>query len=115
MSSSAFTCTAMIPSQGFAVTQGQTVLGGLHGPELHHNFCPSCMTWMFTRLEQTDAFVNVRPSMFEDDAWFSPFIETMTAEKLDWVQTPARYRYEGFPPMQDLDRLSAEFAATLED
>ena len=115
MSSSAFTCTAMIPSQGFAVTQGQTVLGGLRGPELHHNFCPSCMTWMFTRLEQTDAFVNVRPSMFEDDAWFSPFIETMTAEKLDWVQTPARYRYEGFPPMQDLDRLIAEFAATLED
>lgn len=32
MSSSAFSLTAMIPSSGFKVTQGEPVIGGLHGP-----------------------------------------------------------------------------------
>ena len=32
MSSSAFSLTAAIPSDGFEVTQGETVMGGLHGP-----------------------------------------------------------------------------------
>lgn len=112
MSGSAYSLTAMIPVDGFCVTEGDTVVGGLKGPQLHHHFCPSCMTWMFTRIEGVEAFVNLRPTLLEDPRWFSPFIETMTAEKLDWAITPARHRFEGFPTMEELPDLLAEFAAS---
>lgn len=111
MSGGAYSLTAMIPVNGFSVTEGDTVVGGLKGPQLHHHFCPSCMTWMFTRIEGVDAFVNVRPTLLEDPSWFSPFIETMTAEKLDWATTPARHRFEGFPAMEEMPDLLAEYAA----
>tara|TARA_R110002012_G_scaffold57941_14_gene150114 strand:- start:17087 stop:17521 length:435 start_codon:yes stop_codon:yes gene_type:complete len=111
MSGSAYSLTAMIPVNGFSVTEGDTVVGGLKGPQLHHHFCPSCMTWMFTRIEGVDAFVNVRPTLLEDPSWFSPFIETMTAEKLDWATTPARHRFEVFPAMEEMPDLLAEYAA----
>jgi hypothetical protein len=109
MSSSAFSLTAMFPPDGFRVTEGAPVIGGLHGPELHHYFCPHCMTWMFTRIKGIDAFVNVRPTLLEDRSWFSPFIETMTKEKLAWAETPARHRFEGFPRMEDFGNLVDEF------
>ncbi len=111
MSSSAFSLTAMVPVDAFAVVKGETVIGGLRGPQLHHHFCPSCMSWMFTRIAGVDAFLNVRPTLLDDPGWFSPFIETMTKEKLPWAETPARHRFEGFPAMEDLPRLIAEFAA----
>ncbi|MBX8782930.1 GFA family protein [Ochrobactrum sp. GRS2] len=110
MSSSAFSLTAMIPSSGFKVTEGKPVIGGLHGPQQHHYFCAHCMTWMFTRIEGVDAFVNVRPSLFDDHSWFVPFVETMTKEKLSWAQTPALYHYEAFPPLEDYEKLMGEFA-----
>ena len=111
MSSSAFSLTAMVPAEGFAVVEGRTVVGGLRGPQLQHHFCPSCMSWMFTRIAGLDAFLNVRPTLLDDPSWFTPFIETMTKEKLPWAETPARHRFEGFPAMEDLPRLMAEFAA----
>ena len=110
MSSSAYSLTAIFPADGFRVTEGTPVIGGMHGPELHHHFCPNCMTWMFTRIEGMDWFVNVRPTLLEDRSWFSPFIETMTKEKLAWAETPARHRFEGFPPMEDFGKLMKEFS-----
>ncbi|MBB5090953.1 hypothetical protein HNQ68_001477 [Pseudochrobactrum saccharolyticum] len=114
MSSSAFSLTAMIPSSGFKVTEGKPVIGGLHGPQQQHYFCAYCMTWMFTRIEGVDAFVNVRPSLFDDHSWFVPFVETMTKEKLSWAQTPALYHYEAFPPLEDYEKLMGEFARQME-
>lgn len=111
MSSSAFSLTAMIPADAFAVTRGDPVIGGLHGPQQHHYFCPNCMTWMYTRIDGFDAFVNVRPTLLESNKWSTPFIETMTHNKLPWVQTPAQYHYDEFPPMEDLQRLMDTFAA----
>lgn len=113
MSSSAFSLTAMVPVESFAVVQGETVIGGVRGPQLRHHFCPACMSWMFTRIEGVDAFLNVRPTLLDDPSWFSPFIETMTKEKLPWAKTPARHRFEGFPAMEDLPRLMAEFAGEI--
>jgi hypothetical protein len=110
MSSSAYSLTAIFPADGFRVTEGTPVIGGLHGPDLHHHFCPYCMTWMFTRVAGFDSFVNVRPTMLEDRSWFTPFIETMTREKMAWAETPARYRFEGFPPMEEFGWLIAEFS-----
>ncbi|OCW55836.1 GFA family protein [Hoeflea olei] len=111
MSSSAYSLTAIMPAEGFRVTEGDTVIGGLKGPELHHHFCPDCMTWMFTRIEGYEAMVNVRPTLLEDSSWFTPFIETVTAEKLPWATTPARHSYEGFPAMEELPKLMAEYEA----
>ena len=83
MTASAFSLTLAIPSEGFTVTAGDPVIGGLHGPTRHF-FCPRCMTWMFTRPEGFDQFVNLRPSVLDDRNWFVPFIEVWTQEKLRW-------------------------------
>jgi hypothetical protein len=86
------------------------VVAGLRGPDLHHFFCPHCMTWMFTHVEGFDAFVNVRPTLLENPSWFSPFIETMTKERLTWAETPARHRFESFPPINEFGALIQEFS-----
>ena len=109
MSASAYSLTAMIPSSGFEVTNGAPVIGGLHGA-LRHFFCPHCKSWMFTRSQAFDQFVNVRPTMLRDSSWFVPFIETYTSEKLAWAATPARHCFAKFPPMEDFAGLMAEFA-----
>lgn len=115
MSASAYSLTAMIPAGAFHVRSGEPVKGGLQGPDLEHFFCPHCKTWMFTRIVGMDDFVNVRPTMFDDSTWSRPFIETMTSEKLPWTETPARYSYVGFPPLDEFSRLLEEFASYRED
>ncbi|HVK41327.1 MAG TPA: GFA family protein, partial [Phenylobacterium sp.] len=84
MSASAFSLSAAIPSEGFEVTQGEAVIGGMHGPSRHY-FCPHCKSWMFTRPEGIDFFVNLRPTMLDDSSWFTPYIETFTSEMLPWA------------------------------
>lgn len=110
MSSSAFSLTAMFPAPAFRVVAGEPVKGGIRGPQLDHFFCPDCLTWMFTRIAGMDDLVNVRPTLFDEPAWSEPFIETVTAEKLAWSQTSARYSYEGFPPPEDYPQLLQAFA-----
>lgn len=110
MSSSAYSLSAAFPSEAFSVTQGVPVIGGLHG-EAHHYFCAYCMTWMFTRSEGLDWFVNVRPTMFDDTGWFTPYVETWTREKLSWASTPAIRSYEALPALDEYERLVKEFTA----
>jgi len=110
MSSSAYSLSAAIPAEGFAVTQGEPVIGGLHGPTRHY-FCGHCMSWMFTRAEGMDWFVNIRPTMLTDTRWFSPFIETFTGEKLSGAETGAAHSFAAFPPMEAYEGLVAEYAA----
>ncbi|MFC6490650.1 GFA family protein [Nitratireductor sp. GCM10026969] len=104
MSASAFSLSAAIPAEGFAVVEGEPVIGGLHGDSRHY-FCPHCMTWMFTRPEGMDWFVNLRPTMLEGAEDFAPFIETWVAEKLDFAQTRAVHSYEALPPMDAYEGL----------
>lgn len=110
MSSSAFSLSAAIPSEGFAVTHGEPVVGGLHGA-VRHFFCAHCMSWLFTRPDGFDQFVNVRVTMLDDPSWFSPFIETYTSEKLPWATTPAIHSYPKFPPFEAYMDLIKEYAA----
>jgi hypothetical protein len=110
MSASAFSLSAAIPSEGFAVIQGEPVIGGLHGAS-RHSFCPYCMSWMFTRPEGIDAFVNLRPTMLDDSRWFTPFIETWTSEKLPWASTPAVHSFERLPAMNEYEGLAKAYAA----
>lgn len=109
MSASAFSLSAAIPVEGFRVTAGEPVIGGLHG-EAQHFFCGWCMTWMFTRLEGMP-FVNVRPTMLDVTGWFAPFVETWTSEALPWATLGAPRAYPSFPPIEDYARLVEEYAA----
>lgn len=112
MSSSAYSLSAAIPSDGFEVVSGEPVVGGMHGGTRHY-FCGHCMTWMFTRPEGVDFFVNLRPTMLDDTRWFEPFIETYTSEKLPFATTSARHSYPKYPDMQDYAGLISDYAATL--
>ena len=109
MTSSAFSLSAAIPADGFEVTQGEPVIGGLHGATRHY-FCPHCMSWMFTRAEGLDWFVNVRPTMLDDPGDFTPFIETWTREALPWAKTPAVHSFEALPTLEGFEGLTREFA-----
>jgi hypothetical protein len=112
MSASAFSLSAAIPTDGFVVTQGEPVIGGLHGVHPHY-FCPYCMSWMFTRIHGVEQFLNLRATMLNDMSWYVPFIETCTKEKLAWATTPAVHSYEQFPQVADYEALMAEYAQQL--
>lgn len=109
MSSSAFSLSAAIPAEGFEIIAGEPVIGGLHGGTRHY-FCRHCMTWMFTRPEGMDWFVNLRSTMLDDTSGIAPFIETFTSEKLPWAATSAVHSYAEFPPMEAFEGLMQEFA-----
>ena len=112
MTSSAFSLSAAIPAEGFEVTQGEPVIGGLHGASKHY-FCPHCMSWMFTRPEGIDFFVNVRSTLFDDAEWSEPFMETWTSESLPWARTPAVHSFEALPPQDAYPGLIADYQAKL--
>ena len=112
MSSSAYSLSVAIPADGFEVIEGEPVIGGLHGAAKHY-FCEYCMTWMFTRPDGIDFFVNLRPTMLDDPRWFSPFIETYISEKLPWADTPAKHSYTRYPEMHEYEGLIGEYMASL--
>ena len=110
MSASAYASTAIFPAAGFEVTQGEPVIGGIHGPDAHHFFCPHCLSWLFTRAEAMPQIVNVRPTLFDDATWFAPFIETFTKTKFVWAATGAQHSFEEFPPEEAYEPLIQAFA-----
>ena len=109
MTGSAFSVSSLFPADAFRVTKGQPVIGGLHGPTRHYH-CPNCLSWMFTRPEGLDEFVNIRATMLDDAQSFKPFIETYTDEMLPWATTGAHHSYARFPEMHDFPALMQEFA-----
>lgn len=111
MTASAFTLTLTIPAEGFAVTSGEPVIGGMHGAT-RHNFCPRCKSWMFTRPEGMDAFVNLRATMLDDHGWVAPYIEVWTRDKVPWASTPATHSFETEPEFAAYEAFVEEFAAT---
>jgi hypothetical protein len=108
MSASAFSLSVAVPAPGFEVIRGEPAIGGMHNPDLRHFFCPRCMSWMFTRF--LPQFVNVRVTLLDDTAWFTPFVETWTKTKLSWVTLPAVRSYDEFPSMDEWTQMSTEFA-----
>jgi hypothetical protein len=108
MTGSAFSLSAAISSDGFAVTKGEPVIGGLHGA-VRHFFCPHCMSWMFTQPNGTE-FVNLRATMLDDPSGFVPFIETYTCEKLPWAVTPALHSFGKLPARDEFQGLMEKYA-----
>ncbi len=91
LSASAYSLTIAVPSEGFAIAQGEPVVGGMHGPH-RQLYCPRCKNWMFTHPQGMDFFVNVRATMLDRHDWYMPFVEVFTAEKLPWATTLAVHR-----------------------
>jgi hypothetical protein len=110
MTGSAFSLTLTVPGDGFEVTKGEPVIGGLHGPIAHHHHCPHCLSWVFTRAEGMDWFVNLRATMLDDPSGFEPYVEFYTAEKLPWATTPARRSYAKAPEFSEYEGLMREYA-----
>jgi hypothetical protein len=109
MTASAFSLSALYPSNGFKIILGEPVIGGLHGATRHY-FCSYCMSWLFTRPDGMDEFVNVRATMMDGAQSLSPFIETYTDEKLPWATTPAVHSFNKFPSPENFPALLSEFA-----
>ena len=112
MAASAYSLTAIMPVDGFAVASGETVIGGLRAPNLQHHFCPHCMTWMFTRPAGMP-FVNLRPAMLDDASWFRPFMETYASAKLPFAETGAVRSFATFPAMEEIEGLLKEYVEWL--
>ncbi len=110
MSASAFSLTVMVPEDGFTIMAGETVIGGIHGDQGHHHHCDWCKGWVFTTLEPSQGFVNVRATLFDDPSWFTPFAQTQTAEKLAWVDLPVRQSFDRWPSPEPFPALLAEYA-----
>jgi hypothetical protein len=108
LSASAYLLTIAVPSNGFTVTQGQPVVGGLHGP--HRQFyCSHCKNWMFTYPHGLD-IVNIRSTMLDEHHWYRPFVEMFTSEKLPWAATPAAYSFVMQPDLEEYAPLIESFA-----
>jgi hypothetical protein len=110
MTASAYSLTVTVPADGFEVTRGEPELGGLKGPVSHHYHCPDCKSWLFTRAEGFDWFVNLRAPVLDDHGWFVPFVELFTREKLRWAATGAPHGYEGSPDLAEFETLMRAFA-----
>ena len=109
LSASAYSLTIAMPTEGFAITQGEPVLGGLHGPH-RQLYCPHCKNWMFTRPTGMDWLVNVRATMLDEHQWYTPFIEVATAEGLQWAKTSAVHSFATHPEQEKYAPLIEAFA-----
>jgi hypothetical protein len=110
MTASAFALSLTLRESGFEITEGEPVLGGLQ-QQVRHLHCPACKSWMFTRFNEPAGFMNLRPTMLDDHAWFAPFAEFQTAEKLPWAATGARHSFVRWAEAADYGRLMSEYAA----
>jgi len=109
LSASAYSLTIAVPSAGFSLTQGEPVLGGMHGP--HGQFyCPHCKNWMFTRPHGLDFLVNVRATMLDAHRWYVPFIEVYTSQMLPWASTGAVHSFATQPEIDQYQPLIDAFA-----
>ncbi|WP_375404107.1 GFA family protein [uncultured Sphingomonas sp.] len=108
MTASAFSLSSLYPSDALAITAGEPVIGGSRGATRHY-FCPRCMSWLFTRPEGMDDFVNVRSTLLDNARSYRPFMETYTGEKLAWAATGAMRSFDTLPAPDSFPTLLAEF------
>ena len=111
LTASAYSLTAIIPSEGFSVLKGQLVLGGRKNNQRRHYFCSECMTFVYTQIDGKNDRVNVRTSIFDNTSILVPFIELMTKEKLPWVSVPVSHSFTSSPQTShEFDALTSEYA-----
>jgi hypothetical protein len=110
LTASAFSLNLSIPKAGFQVTQGETVIGGLHRDEVRHHHCDRCKSWLFTMVPALDFLVNVRAAMLDVHGWYEPYVEVWRSQGLPWAGTGAARSYEGEPEPREFEGLMAGYA-----
>jgi hypothetical protein len=109
MTGGAYSMSSFYPADRFAVIEGRTVRGGMKtGPD--HEFCPDCMSWMFTTAKEIEGFVNVRSTMFNDGRDHRPFVEMYRRESIPGAMSCAVHSYEEFPTESEFPQLIAAYA-----
>ena len=108
LSASAFSLTAMFPTDAFEVVAGTPQIGALHG-ETPYYYCPRCLNWLYTA-PRSAPVINVRPSLFDNAAWSTPYIESFVSEKLPWASTSAHHSFDRFPAPEQYGKLLADYA-----
>jgi len=109
MTASAYSLSALYNIAQFEILAGAPVAGGLHG-STRHQFCPNCLSWVYTQPEGMDDFVNVRSTLFDAADPAPPFIETMKRDALPWAATAATHAFDQFPAEDAWPALLADFA-----
>lgn len=109
MTGSAFSLSSAYPADRFSLVAGEPVLGGLRAGTRHY-FCGDCMSWLYTRPQGLEDFVNVRSTLLDDAVDYTPFIEAWTSEKLPWAATGAVHSFETVPEEASFPTLLAEYA-----
>ena len=79
------------------------------GPD--HEFCPECMSWLFTVAKEIEGFVNVRSPMFDDAQLHRPYVAMARAEALPGAASGAVHSYDSFPQGNEFPELIAAYAA----
>lgn len=108
MTGGPYSLSVAVPPEGFRVTKGEPVIGGVGDPAVHHH-CPHCLSWVFTR-PQMAPFVNVRIPMLDDPSGLEPFVDTYTSAAFPFAKTGAPQGYPEFPPMEAWQALREAFA-----
>jgi hypothetical protein len=109
MSSSAFSLSLALPSEGFTITEGTPVLGGFRGATQHF-FCPDCMSWMFTRPERMDQYVNLRLVNARRAAMGRAIHRGLDRRGVPVGKTAAVHCYTTQPDFEDYGRLIEDFS-----
>ena len=111
MTASAYSLSLTLNRDGFEVTQGEPVLGGVRAEPKHYH-CPSCKSWMFTKPTSLPWMMNLRAALLDDPSWFRPFVEFYRAEGFVWAETAAVHSYATVPASEaDFGPLMAAYAA----
>jgi hypothetical protein len=109
MTGGAYSVSSFYPADRFVVREGRTVRGGMKtGPD--HEFCPECLSWMFTTAKQIEGFVNVRSTMFDDAPLHRPYVEMFRAEALPGAGSGAVQSYDRFPQESEFPELIAAYS-----
>jgi len=114
MTGGGYSLSTLYPSAALTLLAGEPVLGGLRGSTRHY-FCPACMSWLFTRPEGVDDYVNVRSTMLSDAPTHRPFIETWTRERLPWGSSGAVRSFDTVPAPEAIEGLLSDFAEFTRD
>jgi hypothetical protein len=109
MTGGAYSLSSLYDWSRFEITQGEPVLGGLK-EGTRHLFCPSCMSWIFTRPEGMDEYVNIRSTMFDKPEGHRPYIETYAGEALPGAATGAVECFETVPEDDQFGPLIGAYA-----
>jgi len=109
MTGGAYSLSSLYPWEAFELTRGEPVLGGIKAGTRHY-FCPSCLSWLYTRPEGMDDYVNIRSSLFDDAASHQPFMETHHREALPGAATGAVERFDTAPEPDQFGPLLAAYA-----